>query len=158
MIVRLLALLILSATAAPAQEVQAFRDWAVLQSDDGCLATISVGLKEADSGLASMALYRRSETETPGIVTVRVPLGVDLSGGIAYTHPGRKDAVALAWQYCGEDTCLASGALNADEIARLKQGARVYLGFRPLPGAKMLVLPVSLLGFTRAWDAVQACG
>ncbi|WP_407495971.1 invasion associated locus B family protein [Pseudooceanicola sp. MF1-13] len=158
MFLRLIALLVLTASAAPAQEAEAYRDWSVLRSDQGCLASLSVGLKTADSGLATVSLYRRLETETPAIVTVRVPLGVDLTGGIAYTHPGREDAVGLAWQYCDDATCLASGALNGAEITRLQKGTRVYLGFRPLPGARMLVVPVSLLGFTRAWDAVQACG
>lgn len=158
MILRLFIWLVMMAFPAAAQDVRSYRDWQVLQSDQGCLATLSVGLKQAQSGLATLSLYPRLEPDTPAILTVRVPLGVDLTGGIAYTHPRRDDAVGLAWQYCGEDTCLASGVLNGDEIARLQKGSRVYLGFRPLPGAKMLVLPVSLLGFTRAWQDVQACG
>ncbi|WP_169052644.1 invasion associated locus B family protein [Pseudooceanicola onchidii] len=145
--------------AAPAlsQEVQTHRDWSVLKGQGGCVATTSVGLKEPGSGLATLAFYDRNDAAVPATVTVRVPLGADLASDIAYTHAGRDDAVGLAWQFCDDRTCLASGAVSATEIARLQRGERVFLAFRPLPGSRALILPVSLMGFTRSWDAVQAC-
>jgi invasion protein IalB len=133
---------------------QDFRDWQAVKAADRCIATTSVGLAGPDSGLATLAVFPRGGG---AVVTVRVPLGADLSAGIAYTHPGRDDAVGLAWQSCDSETCLAAGTLSDAEIGRLEAGRSVYLGFRPLPGSPGLIAPVSLLGFTRAWAATRAC-
>lgn len=141
---------------------QDFRDWTVVRVQDGqagCLATIAVGLRQRDSGLASVTLYRRADTEAEevAVMTARVPLGASLASGIAYLHPGGEEAVGLAWQYCDDRTCLASGGVTQAELARLKAGNRIYLGFTPLPGSRALVVPVSLLGFTRSWNALESC-
>ena len=143
--------------SAVAQDVETHRDWSVLRGEGGCVATTSVGLKAGASGLATMALYDRKDEQVPATVTVRVPLGADLASQIAYTHANRNDAVGLNWQYCDDRSCLATGTVSSDELSRLKRGNRVYLAFRPLPGARSLVLPVSLMGFTRSWTTVQDC-
>jgi len=62
-----------------------------------------------------------------------------------------------AWQYCTPETCVASGGVSEAELNKLRAGRRVFLGFVPLPGSAPLITPVSLLGITRAWNAVQDC-
>ena len=134
---------------------QTFRDWQVVQGGSGCVATVSIGLAEPQSGLATLAAFPR---EDGAVVTARVPVGADLSTEIAYSHPGRRDAVGLTWQSCDGATCLAAGAITAAEIDRFKAGSEIYLAFRPLPGSRPLIAPVSLMGFTRAWRALETCG
>lgn len=90
-------------------------------------------------------------------MTARVPLGASLASGIAYLHVQGDEAVGLAWQYCDAQTCLASGGTSAAELGRLKKGTRIYLGFTPLPGSRALIVPVSLLGFTKSWAALESC-
>lgn len=140
---------------------QNFRDWTVIQGPKagaGCLSTITVGLKQPSSGLASVTIYPRKDVEDgSAVMTVRVPLGASLASGIAYLRGREAEAVGLAWQYCDERTCLASGTISAAEVQRFQKGRRIYLGFTPLPGSRSLILPVSLLGFTASWRAVQAC-
>lgn len=65
--------------------------------------------------------------------------------------------MGLAWQSCDAETCLASGGTGPQKLARLQRGRRILLGFRPLPSSRPLVVPVSLMGITRAWAAVQDC-
>lgn len=140
---------------------QNYRDWTVIKGQQpaaGCLSTISVGLKQPNSGLASIAIYPLTDAQSgAAVMTVRVPLGASLASGIAYLHRSEEEAVGLAWQYCDQRTCLASGTLSADEIGRFKRGRRIYLGFTPLPGSRSLILPVSLLGFTASWAALETC-
>lgn len=159
-----LALAVWTILAAPLMaqsfETTDMRDWSVVQGTggQGCFATLSVGLKAPSSGLATLSIFaRQGGGDTPAVMSVQVPLGASLPQGIAYTHAGGSEAVGLAWQYCTPETCVASGGISQDELQRLKDGRRVFLGFVPLPGSAPLVVPVSLLGITRAWEAVQDC-
>ncbi len=123
----------------------------------GCLAMISVGLRDAGSGLLSVALLPQDDPEHPAIMTARVPLGAALSQPLTYTHPRGEEAIGLTWQSCTDRTCLASAPIGAEEVERLKRGTSVFFGFRPLPEVRPLIVPVSLFGVTRAWTAAQAC-
>lgn len=136
-------------------------DWTLITSEDGkaCFATISVGLKSVSSGLLTLSLYPRKQGGTvPAVMTAQVPLGASLPSGIAYTHRNSSEAAGMAWQYCTDRTCVASGGVSETELKRLKAGTQIYVGFVPLPGSASLVVPVSLLGITKVWDQVQACG
>ena len=156
---RVLALALLAGAASAAPERERIRDWEVIRGAEGCVATTSVGLRAAGSGLVTVALLPRPGAQggAPAVMTVRVPLGAHLASGIAYTHPGQTAAVGLAWQSCDAETCLASGGIGPEELGRLQRGRRILLGFRPLPSSRPLVVPVSLMGVTRAWAAVQDC-
>jgi invasion protein IalB len=154
-----LAAMLLATQAAAEPERERIRDWQVLRAAEGCVATTSVGLRAAGTGLVTLALLPRPRAAggAPAVMTVRVPLGAHLASGIAYTHPGETEAVGLAWQSCDAETCLASGGIGPEELGRLQRGRRILLGFRPLPSSRPLVVPVSLMGVTRAWAAVQDC-
>lgn len=148
---------------SPAQEytTQSERDWTLVKATQGtgCFATIDVGLKATGSGLVTIALYPRGKDEAvPAVMTVQVPLGASLPSGIAYTHRQDGEAIGLAWQYCTQRTCVASGGVSSGELERLKRGNRIYLGFVPLPGSAPLITPISLFGITKIWNDVQACG
>ncbi|MEC7763782.1 MAG: invasion associated locus B family protein [Pseudomonadota bacterium] len=149
--------LILPALAVAQDTPETYRDWSVARGDAGCVAVISVGLRDADSGLLTAALLPRDDSDIPAVMTVRVPLGAALSQPLTYTYPRGAEAVGLAWQSCSDRTCLASGPVSAAELERLKQANQIFFGFQPLPGARPLIVPVSLLGVTRAWTAAQAC-
>ena len=136
---------------------ETFRDWSVARNSAGCIAVISVGLREAGSGLLTLALLPGPNDDTPSIMTVRVPLGAALNQPLTYTYPRGDEAVGLEWQSCSDRTCLASGPVSEPELDKLKRANRIFFGFQPLPGARPLIVPVSLLGVTRAWDAAQAC-
>jgi invasion protein IalB len=154
-----LALAMLFPPFAAAQDGQRdFRDWSTVRGEAGCVAIISVGLREADSGLLTIALLPQHDEEFPAIMTARVPLGAMLNQPLTYTHPRGEEAIGLTWQSCNERTCLASTPLGVEEIERLKRGTRIFYGFQPLPGVRPLIVPISLLGVTRAWNEAQACG
>ena len=155
-------LAVITCTAAQSQnlETDTMRDWTVVRgtSGQGCFATMSVGLKAPSSGLATVSLFKRAADDgAPAVMTIQVPLGASLPDGIAYTHSSSGEAIGLAWQYCTPETCVASGGVSEAELNKLRAGRRVFLGFVPLPGSAPLITPVSLLGITRAWNAVQDC-
>lgn len=147
---------------ALAQETKTFSDWQVVaqEGEDRCFMAISVLSKKADIPLASINVFRRKTVENeeiPAIMTIKVPLGVSLTSGVAYQHVASQEAVGFAWQYCNQSICMASGGVSLDELANLKKRNRIELGYRPLPGSKSLVIPVSLRGFTAAWNELLKC-
>lgn len=144
------------AGASGAQE--RFRDWTLVQAEAGCAATISVGLAQGSTGLLTVGLLpRRGAGDFPAVITVRVPVGAALTEPLSYAHPGETAAVPLAWQACDARTCLATGGVSSAELAKLQRGRRVFMAYRPLPGSRSLIVPVSLLGVTAAWQRVLEC-
>ncbi len=144
--------------------VERFRDWQVVYVGEsgnpgqtaGCFASHSSVVKGETTVLATINLYRNGRTQAP-VAIVKVPTGVSLVSGIAWRHTASGDVVSLEWQYCTPETCLARITLSADEVARLKAGREFELAYRPLPGSRILSVPVSLLGFTRAYERLEAC-
>lgn len=139
-------------------DVVRHRDWQLVRSPDGsCIASATFGLRAADTGLLTVSLLPDVSGDAAAVMTARVPLGAAIDTPLAYSRPTGPEAVGLAWQSCDAQTCLAMTALDATELDRLKRGLRVFFAFRPLPGVSPLIVPVSLLGLTRAWAGVQDC-
>ncbi|MDN5786648.1 invasion associated locus B family protein [Pseudorhodobacter sp.] len=148
------------ATPVTGEQIQSFSDWRVVQGDAGCVATIDIGLRAPSSGLATIAILLRhgaGQKAVPAVMTLRVPVGVALAEPPAYVHAGASDAVGLAWQSCSKRSCMASGGVSAAEMDRLKKGRRIFVAFRPLKDARPLIVPVSLLGVTRALEVLDDC-
>jgi len=153
--------LLISPLPAAAQVVEATRhlDWQVVQDVAGrCVASTSVGLRSDDSGLVTVTMLRDAADPTAAVMTARAPLGAALDHPLAVTWSSGQVAVGLDWQSCDDKTCLAMMPVPAVEMDRLKRRQRVYFAVRPLPGVTPLIVPVSLMGLTRAWNDVQACG
>ena len=143
--------------SAETVEMTRHRDWQVVEDRAGrCLAVTTVGLRAADSGLITVALLPGDGTAA-ATMSARVPLGAALDAPLAYSYRTGATATGLAWQSCDETTCLAVAALDGAEISRLERAREVFFAFRPLPGVTPLIVPVSLMGLTRAWADVQAC-
>ena len=143
-----------------AQEIEIARhaDWQTVRGGDGtCLASATFGLRQADTGLLTVALLPDATSEARAVMTARVPLGAALDTPLAYSWPTGPEATGLAWQSCDSDTCLAMATIDAEEVDRLKRGLRVFFAFRPLPDVAPLIVPVSLIGLTRAWNEAQDC-
>jgi len=152
--------LFLSPLPAAAQVVQATRhiDWQVVKDMAGrCVASTTVGLRSADSGLVTLTMLPDTADRTAAVMTARVPLGVALDQPLAFTWSTGQVAVGLDWQSCDDKTCLAMTPVPPAELERLKRRERVFIAFRPLPDVTPLIVPVSLMGLTRAWAEVQAC-
>jgi invasion protein IalB len=151
-----------NALAAQDPQTTRHRDWQVVRDGNGgCLAATTAGLAAGKTGLLTLSLLPlpdQTGARTAGaLMSARVPLGVSLTEPLAYSRAQTSEAVGLAWQRCDAETCLAMAPISAEELARLKRGRRVLFAFRPLRGSKPLIVPVSLMGLTRAWGAVTDC-
>lgn len=103
--------------------------------------------------LAQIVLQREGSGTT---LAARVPTGASLVAGIGYRVDG--GAVhTLDWMHCDAAYCLAVRPLSDPERSALLRGREMYLGFRPLPDSRALQLPVSLMGVTAGWNALDDC-
>lgn len=144
-------------TASAQGNAASFKDWTVLPlPGQGCVLAQRLIAPEAGIFIGDVFL---SETGAGGaILSLRVPLGVDLSQPAAYRLGQAGGAVPLIWQTCDAHTCLAQIEVTAAERARFAAMRQVTLAFRPTPDAPALQVPVSLMGVTAALCALAACG
>lgn len=154
----LLALPAAVSAQAPDPQPEAFGDWVLVRAAGVCQLRQTRLSAQSGAVLLEMLLLPPGHGDGGALAGLRVPLGVSLPDGIAWRHPARPgEAIALAWQHCDPDLCLAAGAISGAELDRLKRGDRIEVGFRPLPSANPVRLPVSLRGVTAGWRALEAC-
>ena len=133
-------------------------DWVLVAAPGVCQLRHTRVSARSGAVLLEMLLLPPAPGETGALAGLRVPLGVSLPNGIAWRHPAGPDqAVALAWQHCDADLCLAAGTITEAELDRLRRGDRIEVGFRPLPTANPIRMEVSLRGVTAGWRALEAC-
>ena len=154
-----LALAFGAAVPASAAVLATHGDWQVLALPEGGCAVGQI-VQGRRTGVTLVEVLLSDAGRGDGAVTMalRVPTGAFLSDGIAYRHEGAQGhAVALDWHSCDARRCTATGRLSGAEAARLRAGARITVGYRPLRDANLLNVPVSLRGLTRAWSDALAC-
>ncbi len=149
---------VLLALPVAASDPVPYGDWVLVAAPGVCQLRHTRLSARSGAVLLEMLLLPPAPGEGGALAGLRVPLGVSLPDGIAWRHPASPDqAVALAWQHCDPDLCLAAGAVSEDELDRLRRGALIEVGFRPLPGANPIRMEVSLRGVTAGWRALEGC-
>jgi len=147
------------AVSATAAVLATHGDWQVLAlPEGGCAVGQIVQGRRTGVTLLEVLISDAGRGDGAAVIALRVPTGAFLPDGIAYRHEGAaRHAVALEWQSCDARRCTATGRISAAEAARLRAGDRVIAGYRPLPDAPVLNVPLSLRGLTRAWSDALAC-
>lgn len=150
-------ILALVPAAAGADAARAFGDWVLIPAPGACQLMTHVTSQTTGDVVLEMILVA-PEGGAPGArVGLRVPTGASLRDGIAFRHPGGP-AIGLEWQSCDASMCLAAGALSEAALRDILRGNRLIAGFRPLPGARLVNIEISLRGTTAGWTALQSCG
>lgn len=143
-----------------------FQDWTFVDPSKAgvsCFIVQQVFSKKSGVKLMEASLYpiKAGKGKNPLVATIAmsVPTGADLVSGIAYRHVrGKRTAIGLEWQSCNSSRCTASGKISRKELKRLRRERTVIVGFRPLPNSRLLNVPLSLSGLSRAWRQVGRCG
>lgn len=145
------------ATSAQAELAGQFRDWQLLRLPDGC-RIVSALVSPASGALLLEAMLMQAEQPDALMIALRVPVGVHLPSGISYRHVDQgRQAIGLEWLSCDARMCTAAGQLSPQAIARLQRDRSVFVGFRPTQAARAVNLELSLMGFTAARRALDAC-
>lgn len=150
--------LVLTHIDARADDIRQFRDWQLVQTGSGCRIVSLVTSQATGSVLVEMSILPGPDTELPYLVAIRVPIGASLASGIALRHDAAdRLAIGLEWLSCDHEMCTAGGHLSAQAIGNLRRDRSVFVGFRPMQDARPVNIELSLMGFTAASDALNAC-
>jgi invasion protein IalB len=93
-----------------------------------------------------------SDTHTP-IVTVQLPLGLNLPGGTKFQVDDGK-VVDLQIQTCEQRGCFAGGPIAPDFLASLRSGKLLKLSFQNL-AKETITIPMPLADFAAAYDKIK---
>ncbi len=145
--------------------IKRFQDWTFVnpkKAGISCYVVQQVLSRKTGAKLLEVAIYPIKKADPKdrlsSIISVNVPTGADLVSGIAYRHVrGKKTAIGLEWQSCNPNRCTATGKITRKELKRLRRERSVVFGFRPLPTSRLLNVPLSLSGLSRAWREVRKC-
>lgn len=147
-----------SIARAQADEIRQFRDWQLVTSGPECRLVSLVTSKATGSILMEVSILPGPERSMPYLIAIRVPIGASLASGIALRHASQdRTAIGLDWLSCDQEMCTAGGRLSTQAIANLRRDRSVFVGFRPMPGARPVNIELSLMGFTAATDALNRC-
>ena len=82
-----------------------------------------------------------------GVMVVVLPLGVDLRAGAAL-RVDDGTPMALTFQQCLQDGCVANMALDDKTVAALKKSKKAQIDLKPYNGAQAMAITVSTKGIT----------
>lgn len=87
------------------------------------------------------------------VMIVSVPLGFYLGAGVTFDVDG-VGASALALQTCDRTGCYAEIPLNDAALNAMRAGQKLNINFQNM-NKQTVTLPMSLIGFTAAFDKVK---
>jgi len=87
-------------------------------------------------------------------LTIHLPLGVDLRPG-AVIRIDKRPEIPLPYLKCTADGCTVGRVLDNGLLQAMKEGRRIFVGFRPWGGTKPNIIPASLNGFATTFLRLQ---
>jgi len=124
------------------------------QMGDVCYLFQNVSNKENGKMVMQIRIGMAPEKKQP-VLIVTLPLGVLIPSGAAFIVEG-SEPVKLPFLACAPEGCTTVGQVLSEElVAAMKKGDKAAIRVALL-NRKVLTLPVSLKGFTRANAALTA--
>jgi invasion protein IalB len=142
-----------------------YQDWQVLCAKDDkgkehCqmgqpIASLTIGKDKAgkDVNFPILATFRYIPGDKTPILSVNLPLGVPLAPGVGLQIDGGKP-IRLPYQMCSPNVgCIAAIQAKNKLVTALKKGNKAV--FAIALEKKVGKIPVSLLGFTKAFNHIK---
>jgi invasion protein IalB len=120
--------------------------------DERCYILYSAVMPDTNTRILQMAVAFEGPKQGP-MAILTAPLGVQLEEGLLLQVDGG-ETIRLPFKICAPGGCIAPRPLSADNIAELKRGGKLLVGFYNTAG-ELVAVPVSLNGFTAAFEALQ---
>lgn len=144
------ALAALAAAATPGsaqQNISKLNAWRVLCDQQGA-CQIRNRLERGGQAISHVHIYRLGEAE---IVEYRVPLGVDLRGGVAL-RVDRRQRFATQMLNCKANGCTGFTSMNTSLLKALAAGQELELVYRDYDRDREVALTYSLVGFVNSYN------
>ncbi len=101
--------------------------------------------------IMGVSIYKSLQTNQP-MIDFRVSSSALFEAGIGVKIQNKE--YRLKMTQCNEDICLASGEIDEDILIKLKSNESLQVAFF-LPPKKQITIPVSLNGFSIAYEALM---
>jgi invasion protein IalB len=136
---------------------EVFGDWTTAcevnaASQRVCNIFQRIAAKESGKSVLHVAVARPASAKRP-VAIFNLPLGVALQPGVMIKIDA-SEASRLPFSICTKDGCRAAVQMTGEMVEDLKRGKQLVLTFAG-PNAKAYKVPVSLAGFTKAYDNLQ---
>ncbi|WP_171180651.1 invasion associated locus B family protein [Ruegeria sp. HKCCD8929] len=132
-----------------------FENWTVncaeAEGQRQCAMSQSLNLQNQPGLLLRMELQRGPEGGAAGVVVV--PFGLDITKGISLSIDGGP-RWNLPMRTCQNFGCVIPITVGPAIVEEMKQSGTIQVSLYTLDGGKTLDVPVSLTGFTAAFDAL----
>lgn len=144
-----------AAADTPARQ---FEDWALEcgtpegRESDTCYMFQNIVVKDSGQRLLHTAVGYAGDGRTP-MLLLTAPLGVHLPSGLRL-QIDEGETMRLPFERCTSRGCHAAATLEPEVVAALKAGLELKVTFGD-GASEPVTLPVSLQGFTRAYQAIR---
>lgn len=156
---------LLMSTAAmaenPTELSETYQDWVVRCSSIAgaqqpvTFCEMSQELRHADSGQRVLAIGIQDDgSGNAGVATVIAPFGLRLSNGLGILVQGRQ-IVKTPFETCLPTGCIARFVIDAEALEAFRRGAAAEIAVTANANGEDVLIDVSLLGFTAAWDRLR---
>lgn len=150
---------LLASSMLAAQELRTteYQDWVgicgEIQGQERCeiQQTLFMQGEEGDSKLLEANL---SLVDGQMVMQLLLPLGIDLRPGIAMQIDQGEEFGADVFS-CFHEGCIVAFPVDDARLAAMRAGTTFKVGFRPFNSAEVMVLEVSLMGFTNASRSIK---
>ena len=132
-----------------------FQSWTVTcTEEDGqkqCAMSQSLNLQNQAGLLLRMELKRGPEDGASGVIIV--PFGLDITKGISLSVDGGP-RWNLPMRTCQNFGCVVPLTVGPEMVAEMKKSGTIQISLYTLDGGTTMDVPVSLTGFTAAFDEI----
>ncbi|WP_299081521.1 invasion associated locus B family protein [uncultured Ruegeria sp.] len=132
-----------------------FQSWTVNCAQEAgqkqCAMSQSLNLQNQSGLLLRMELQRGEEDGASGIIIV--PFGLDIAKGVSLSIDGGP-RWNLPMRTCQNFGCVIPVTMGSAIVQEMKESSTIQISLYTLDGGKTLEVPVSLAGFTAAFDAL----
>jgi len=152
------------AHAASAQEARngaTFGDWQLICEATGVNRTVcalrqSLSFSENGAFVAEVALRRvPAADDMRTVIVLSTPTGMFLPAAPGMAIDGSEETLPLEWRSCDARICTASRVLSDDELAALRGGDELRMGYRPVNQPDPVLFSISLTGVTAGLAALD---
>ncbi|MAM11396.1 MAG: invasion protein [Rhizobiaceae bacterium] len=137
---------------------ETYQDWRVECVSNGdadrCVMVQVQVAQEGGQRVISVELNAPAADQAQGVVVM--PFGFALAQGVTLSIDAETDGPKFGFSTCLPQGCFVPVSIDANMLDRLKSGGTLHIRGMPINGNEMVDYPISLKGFTAAFNRLNA--
>ncbi|TNB47389.1 invasion associated locus B family protein [Martelella lutilitoris] len=137
---------------------ETYQDWRVECVSDGdadrCVMAQVQVTKENGQRVISVELTAPAADQAQGVIVM--PFGFALAQGVSLSIDAETEGPKFGFSTCLPQGCFVPVSIDAAMLDRLKSGGTLHIKGQPINGNETVDYPISLKGFTAAFNRLNA--